>query len=594
MKRNILSILMLFMCYFIVGCNTKYDCEKEGHKWLDATYNAPRTCVYCGEHIGDPKIIPTPIEINEEFQVEIDNAWGGKFGYSEGYTNYGVFNGYLILLNPYLIFNVPNDYMIEDVIFRYSHEFDIYAYKNGKFINIIDCYKWGLLDIEDIRIIGQYHKEYYKNMFKSDQSFDQMYDNIETIKYIYNEKDEIQYNPELSQSEKTVINDQLGYELEYDKYYGEFNKCKVFLKTNDQNESNNYLLGNTVFRYSCGFEINVFRNEKLYTLKDAFMSGILSFYDIDKIGMIHYYYVLSNTEVSDINEFEKEYNDKWTLDYFIDSNGNLIDVIDKKVFEEFQDNFEFVIKNSEYYGFYNGYHLIFTENEWGIQKVLMFDSIIIGYSNYWDIMCYKDGYYTKIEDLYLEGILTIQDLINIQFYHKINVSRQFYIDNKYLRFNEEYLKYASSADVYANSKFLINMGSSRDISYSEDYVKSILLSEIEANLGCEFKYDKYLGSFDNLHIFVVEDKETPYDCHFYGEFMFNNNEPFKIIVYNTENCALYNFKDLYSNNLIDDELVEKFAYLFKLHKRFDAYRGLTYFQFEEQYSSYDKWIKYEK
>ena len=125
-------------------------------------------------------------------------------------------------------------------------------------------------------------------------------------------------------------------------------------------------------------------------------------------------------------------------------------------------------------------------------------------------------------------------------------------------------------------------------------MKSILLSEIEANLGCEFKYDKYLGSFDNLHIFVVEDKETPYDCHFYGEFMFNNNEPFKIIVYNTENCALYNFKDLYSNNLIDDELVEKFAYLFKLHKRFDAYRGLTYFQFEEQYSSYDKWIKYEK
>ena len=586
MKSKFIFLFLVFFVFMLCGCQVEPKCDVNGHTWQDPTYTTPKTCTVCGETTGDVLETPKPIEIDEKMKAEIDDAWGGKFGYSNGFTNYGIFNGYLILLNSYVsYYGIVNNYMIEDAIFKYNFEFDIYAYKNGKFINIIDCYKLNILNIEEIKIISNYHKEYYKSKVKSYSGFDLMYDSLDNIAVIYDTKDELVLENNISSDEITSINSQYGRKFEYHSYYGKHNDYHVFLIENSESASNNFLLGNTVFRWFNNFDLMVFVNGMFLNIDDAYIQGYLSLYDLEKIGMIHYNNVIKRINVTDYDQYEKEYNDKWTLDYFIDSNGNYIDVYEKLTEEEIKEITGREFSVNSYYGKYQDYYVFFSPGDWGIITRLIFDGVIFNYPYNFNIYFYKDGECKTIQKLYENGELTKEVLVNISYYHKMNYFHQFYVDKNYVNQLIDHNDFTQTSEIYVNGEKLMEIGNYSDIRFIAFHLKDKLQTEMDQCLGEKYIYDKYLGSYGDWHMFVVEDEESGYHSYKIGEFEFNDLKLFRIDVYNSKEKQFYDICDLYQDELMSDELIQKYAYVFKLLKRYQDYYYKNEIEFDILYNA---------
>lgn len=430
--KKIKLFIILCLLFFVCGCVDPHDCLTDGHKWIAATYKEPQTCEYCHETEGEPLPLPEPIIIDDNLDKEISYYWGGKFGNSTKYTNYGIYKGYLVLLNAYASENNNPAYMIEDVIFKFIYDFDIYAYKNGKFINLIDCYKLGILSIDDIKIIGNYHKNYYKSLVDDKTIFDDMYDDTSTINEIYDKSDaeKLNYNNKLTSSEINELNNANGSDFKYSYYYGEFNKCRVFLQE-FLGDENNFFLCNSAFRYKNNFKIIVYYDGKFLELPEAYTLGYLGSYEIEKISILHYKYVTKNENIVDYDQYELEYNDIWTLDYFYDEFGNKIDVIDKKRLGESSLS-GLSYESSFYYGTYQGYEVFMAISNYPAEQKINIGDVTFKYPYYFSIVCYGNDTVNMLEDLYNDQVFNQQMIINILFYHKINLTNQLYVDDRYL------------------------------------------------------------------------------------------------------------------------------------------------------------------
>lgn len=68
MKKYFIALVALLCCISFSGCQS--ECEKNGHKWQDATYETPKTCSICGETEGD--VLPETFETLKRALEEIN------------------------------------------------------------------------------------------------------------------------------------------------------------------------------------------------------------------------------------------------------------------------------------------------------------------------------------------------------------------------------------------------------------------------------------------------------------------------------------------------------------------------------------------
>lgn len=104
-----------------------------------------------------------------------------------------------------------------------------------------------------------------------------------------------------TQAQENIFYNQYGTKFIYEKFYGVYEDAQIFFVAGDATAIRYVSIAGSIFKYNTLWEIYVFKNSKFYTLKDAYLLGVLSNQAVDEISKVHADYVKSQRNESDVD-----------------------------------------------------------------------------------------------------------------------------------------------------------------------------------------------------------------------------------------------------------------------------------------------------
>lgn len=248
----------------------------------------------------------SPHSLSEDKINEIEDAYNEKFVFSSDshslrglYPYLGNYKGFDIFVNfgNLFIIDIKN---IGGEVFYYPSSFNLHAYKNGELLFLEEVFDQGKLDIDDIKAISIRFKNYMYiyNAARSDQ-----YRKIEKKKS--NNADIPLLNDDYSTSK--LLN---AWEERFESkpshnliYYGTFDGCDVFYLNGMAQTFTEKWFGEELFYFFPENRIYAYKDNKMFTVEEAFERGILSEENIANISYYNaLYFIYSGNKFSKITK----------------------------------------------------------------------------------------------------------------------------------------------------------------------------------------------------------------------------------------------------------------------------------------------------
>lgn len=100
-------------------------------------------------------------------------------------------------------------------------------------------------------------------------------------------------------AQENIFYNQYGTKFTYEKFYGVYEDAQIFFVAGDATAIRYVSIAGNIFKYNTLWEIYVFKSSKFYTLKDAYLLGVLSNQAVDELSKVHADYVKSQRNESD-------------------------------------------------------------------------------------------------------------------------------------------------------------------------------------------------------------------------------------------------------------------------------------------------------
>lgn len=179
MKKIIVMLLTLALLVGFAACNKPSD-NGEGSSSPESSESKPES----SESKPDRTELPYTVPMSDTVKYAIETDWYDQTGEIvtwfdkdaekldyEAIRYYGYFSGYLVLFK-HVGWDLEYECALEVAGQRFVHDemFEIYAYKDGSFLELQSAYESEKLTFPDVAIIAEIHGEFeeYIKMYSAD------------------------------------------------------------------------------------------------------------------------------------------------------------------------------------------------------------------------------------------------------------------------------------------------------------------------------------------------------------------------------------------------------------------------------------------
>lgn len=255
--------------------------------------------VGCGDQNSTTLSDKQKQEIEEDwFKIEGKPIewWDFENEQYEGARYYGRYNGYhIIFMESISMTGDEGMRPVGEFLFHHPDNFQIYAYKNGKFYSLSEAYEKGLLKEKQIQEIYDTHWHKYQK---------QVYP-------VFYERHEVLMNTEIPSTYVPPVSNELleeieskwlekyGYEIKWRDiehgqyngagYYGTFSDCFIIFEPTETIEGAEdfLIIHNYKFLYPEKFVFLVYKDGEFYTMKEAYWKELLPLKHIKYLSENH-------------------------------------------------------------------------------------------------------------------------------------------------------------------------------------------------------------------------------------------------------------------------------------------------------------------